>query len=40
MTKIKLGDKVIRDTATQNQGKVPLGDARSCVWSGRDSRRR
>ena len=26
MTKIKLGDKVIRDTATANQGKVRLGD--------------
>jgi hypothetical protein len=27
MTKIKLGDKVIRDTTTQNQGKVRLGEA-------------
>ena len=26
MTKIKLGDKVIRDTATANQGNVRLGD--------------
>ena len=26
MTKIKLGDKVIRDAATANQGKVHLGD--------------
>jgi hypothetical protein len=26
MTKIKLGDKVIRDTATLNRGKVHLGD--------------
>ena len=26
MIKIKLGDKVIRDTATVNQGKVHLGD--------------
>ncbi len=27
MTKAKLGDKVIRDTTTQNQGKVRLGEA-------------
>ena len=26
MTKIKLGDKVIRDAATVNQGNVQLGD--------------
>ena len=26
MTKIKLGDKVVRDTATVNQGKVHIGD--------------
>jgi hypothetical protein len=26
MTKIKLGDKVVRDCATLNQGKVHLGD--------------
>jgi hypothetical protein len=26
MTKIELGDKVIRDHATLNQGKVHLGD--------------
>ena len=26
MTNIKLGDKVVRDTATQNQGKVCVGD--------------
>ena len=26
MTKVKSGDKVIRDTATANQGKVQLGD--------------
>ena len=26
MTKIELGDKVIRDAATMNQGKVRLGD--------------
>jgi hypothetical protein len=26
MTKVKLGDKVIRDTATVNRGKVRLGD--------------
>jgi hypothetical protein len=26
MTKINSGDKVVRDTATQDQGKVRLGD--------------
>ena len=26
MTKIRLGDKAIRDAATANQGKVHLGD--------------
>ena len=26
MSKIQLGDKVISDSATQNQGKVRLGD--------------
>ena len=31
MTKIKLGDKVIRDAATVNQGKVHLGDLRSLL---------
>ena len=30
MTKIKLGDKAIRDAATVNQGKVHLGDDAPC----------
>ncbi len=30
MTKIHAGDKVIRDTATVNQGKVHLGDFAPC----------
>jgi hypothetical protein len=27
MTKIKVGDKVVRDSATMNEGKVRLGEA-------------